>query len=90
VKRQNNKRIYRDKNGREYQKEQYFIGGKMKFRRVYVIDGMPADEFYERNAGVIEMVIDGNFHLVDGKNDLDNCCEEPNPSDKEDMGDLPF
>lgn len=90
MKKQKNRRIYQDKDGREYQKESYFIGGKMKFRRVYVIDGIPADEFYEKNATVIEMVIDGDFHLVDDKNDSANCYDEPIPSDKKDVGDLPF
>lgn len=64
MKKQNNKSIYRDKDGHEYQKESYFIGGKMKFRRVYVIDGIPTDEFYEKNATVIEKLIDENFHLI--------------------------
>jgi len=90
VKKRNNKRTYRDKDGREYQKERYFIGGKMKFRRIYLIDGIPADQFYEKNATVIEMVIDGDFHLVDGKIDADTSYEEPIPSDKRDVNDLPF
>ena len=72
MKERNNIRIYRDKHGREYRKEKYFIGGKMKFRRVYVIDGMPADEFYDKNATVIELMIDGNFHLLNDKNDAYN------------------
>ena len=90
MKKQKSKRIYRDKDGREFQKNSYVIGGKMKFRRVHVIDGIPADEFYEENATVIEMVIDGDFHLVDGKNDSDNCYDEPIPSGKKNVGDLPF
>lgn len=58
----------------------------MKFRRVYVIDGIPADEFYEKNATVIERVMDGDFHLIN-QNDSDN---GPIPSDKKNEGDLPF
>lgn len=46
------RKIYRDKKGREYIKESYFVGGKMKFRRIFDIDGIPEDEFYERNATI--------------------------------------
>lgn len=43
------KNIYKDRKGRDYIKEAYFVGGKMKFRKVYVIDGIPVEEFYEKN-----------------------------------------
>ena len=45
------KKIHRDKNGCEFIKETYFIGGKMKFHKIYLVDGIPADEFYERLEG---------------------------------------
>ncbi|MBX9852847.1 MAG: hypothetical protein K2X86_13975 [Cytophagaceae bacterium] len=84
-----NIRIYRDKEGRNYLKESYFIGGKMKFRRIYLVDGIPADEFYEKNANEIDKVIDGNFHLIDNNSDLDNGSNELTSSRKE-VDDLPF
>ena len=62
MKNQNNRRVYVDKDGCEYHKDKYFIGGKMKFRRVYLIDGIPADEFYEKNTTVIDRVLDGDYH----------------------------
>jgi hypothetical protein len=37
-------KIYRDSHG-EYIRETVFMNGKMKLRRTYVIDGIPADEF---------------------------------------------
>jgi hypothetical protein len=58
------KKIYKDKNGREFIKESYFVGGKMKFRRIYVIDGIPADEFYEKNATDLEFFMNGDYHLM--------------------------
>ena len=87
---QYNKRIYEDKKGRKYQKEMYFTGGKMKFRRVYVIDGIPADEFYRKNATAIEMLLDGDFHLLDEKIESANCYGNSIPFRKGDVGDLPF
>jgi hypothetical protein len=58
------KRIYKDKNGREFIKKSYIIGGKMKFRRIYVIDGIPADEFYEKNVTDLGFFIHGDYHLM--------------------------
>ena len=58
------KKIHKDKNGREFIKESYFVGGKMKFRRIYVIDGIPADEFYEKNATDLDFFMNGDYHLM--------------------------
>lgn len=40
------KKIHKDKNGHEFIRESYFVRGKMKFRKIYVVDGIPADQFY--------------------------------------------
>jgi hypothetical protein len=90
VARQNKKRTYLDKKGRQYQKHSYFVGGKMKFHRIYVVDGIPVDEFYENNATVIDLVIDENFHLIKDSIDFDDSCTRPNPVDKNDIRDFPF
>jgi putative NIF3 family GTP cyclohydrolase 1 type 2 len=58
------KKIHRDKKGREFIKEPYFVGGKMKFRRIYVIDGMPADEFYEKNATALDFYLNGDYEVM--------------------------
>ena len=58
------KKIHIDKNGREFIKETYFVGGKMKFRRIYVIDGIPADEFYEKNATDLDFYLNGDHELM--------------------------
>ncbi|WP_367389850.1 hypothetical protein [Lewinella sp. LCG006] len=60
----NKKKIHSDKKGREFIKELYFVGGKMKFRRVYVIDGIPADEFYEQNATDLDFYLNGDYEVM--------------------------
>lgn len=58
------KQIHIDKNGREYIMEAYFVGGKMKFHRIYVIEGVRADEFYEKNATDLDFYINGDYELM--------------------------
>ncbi len=90
-----NKKIHRDKNGREFIKETYFIGGKMKFRRIYVIDGIPADEFYEKNATDLDFYLNEDYELMNSEKDSNNHFIEQNNKefdslDNEDLKDLPF
>jgi hypothetical protein len=47
--------IYKDKKG-EYIKQQHFVRGKQKFMKIDVIDGIPADKFYEQNADSITLL----------------------------------
>lgn len=89
------KRIHRDKNGREFIKETYFVGGKMKTRRIYVIDGMPVDEFYEKNATDLDFYLNGDYWLMDTEKDSENHLNEQNSKEldslgNEDINDLPF
>ena len=58
------KKIHRDKNGREFIKEAYFVRGKMKFHRIYVIEGIPTDEFYEKNATDLDFYMHGDYELI--------------------------
>jgi len=67
VKNNRKKKIHIDKNGREFIKETYFVGGKMKFRRIYIIDGIPADEFYEKNATDLDFYLNGDYELMSGE-----------------------
>jgi hypothetical protein len=92
-KRENKKHI--DKNGHEFIKETYFVGGKMKFRRIYVIDGIPADEFYEKNATDMDFYLNGDYELMNSENDSNNYFNEKNSKgsgsvDNENLKDLPF
>lgn len=64
MKKKSNKKIHKDKIGREFIKETYFVGGKMKFRRVYVIDGISADDFYEQNATDFDFHLNGDYELI--------------------------
>lgn len=88
------KKIHKDKKGREFIKESYFVGGKMKFRRIYVIDGIPADEFYEKNATDLDFYMNGDYHLM-SENESHNIDTlkndtESEANDNEDLEDLPF
>ncbi len=88
------KKIHKDKNGREFIKESYFVGEKMKFRRVNVIDGIPADEFYEKNATDIDFYLNGDYHLMYSENESKNhdtmqTDAESEVIDNENLKDLP-
>ena len=71
-------KIYKDKNGREFIKKSYFVGGKMKFQRIYVIDGIPADKFYEKNATDLDFYLNGDYELINSKTDSNNHSNERN------------
>jgi putative NIF3 family GTP cyclohydrolase 1 type 2 len=95
VKNKRKNKIHRDKNGREFIKEVYFVGGKMKFHKIYVIDGIPADEFYEKNATDLDFFVNGDYELMSSAKDSnthgseqDN--KEPDSIDNEDLKDIPF
>jgi putative NIF3 family GTP cyclohydrolase 1 type 2 len=66
------KKIHKDKNGSEFIKETYFVGGKMKFRRIYVIDGISADEFYEKNATDLDFYLNGDYELMSSERDIND------------------
>ena len=87
------KKIHTDQRGREFIKETYFIGGKMKVRKVYMIDGIPEEEFYERNATDIEHKINGDYWLISYEKEANSCLDdakqESNVSDDK-IEDLPF
>lgn len=89
------KKIQRDKNGREFIKEAYFVGGKMKFHRIYLIEGKPADEFYEKNATDLDFLINQDYHLMNSVNESNNFdtlqnYKESEANDYENLKDLPF
>lgn len=71
-------KIHKDKNGREYIKESYFVGGKMKFRRVYVIDGIIAEDFYEQNASDIDHYVNGEYWKISYEKDSTKYRTESN------------
>jgi len=64
MKKKQKKKIHKDKKGREFIKQRYFVGGKMKFHRVYVINGIPEDEYYKNNASDMELYLRGDYHLI--------------------------
>ena len=95
MKNKRKKKIHRDKNGREFIKQTYFVGGKMKHDRIYVIDGIPENEFYEKNATDLDFFINGDYELMSCNIDSNNHFDDPKTkesdlSDNNDINDLPF
>lgn len=88
------RKVHTDKNGRDYLKESYFVGGKMKFRRIYVIDGMTEEEFYEKNASDIDHLINGEYWKISYEKEFIDCPVEQNKNESElsdnEIEDLPF
>ena len=70
------RKIHKDKNGREFIKQSYFIGGKQKFRRVYLIDGIPEEEFYEQNASDIDHLMNGDYWLISYEKENSDSIED--------------
>ena len=93
VKKERKKKINKDKKGRDYIKESFFANGKMKFRRIYIIDGVPADEFYEKNATDLDFYLNGDYWLMEsGKSsNIHSNGQNKQDSDLSDNNeDLPF
>jgi len=57
------RKIRKDSKG-EFYYRQYFINGKMKLEKIYVIDGIPLDEFYENNADEITLLQNGDYEIL--------------------------
>lgn len=65
----------------------------MKFRRVYVIDGLPVNEFIKKNSTDLDFYLNGDYELMTGEKDIDNLNNEQSKkaSDLSDNSeDLPF
>ena len=95
MKNKRKKKIYITKNGREFIKKTYFVGGKMKHDRIYLIDGIPENEFYEKNATDLDFYLNGDYELMSSEKDSDNHFNEQNNKafdsrDNENLEDLPF
>jgi hypothetical protein len=93
VKNKRKENIFSDKSGREFIKETYFVGGKMKFRRIYVIDGISADEFYEKNATELDFYLNRDHELINIKSDSNNHFNTQNKHESDlsdNKEDLPF
>lgn len=95
MKNKSRKKIHRDKNGREFIKEYFFVGGNMKFHRFYIFDGIPADEFYEKNATDLDFYLNGDYELMTSEKDSNKHFNEQNSKaldslDNEDLEDLLF
>jgi hypothetical protein len=56
-------RIRKDNKG-EYILRSYFVRGKQKFYREYVIDGIPVEEYWEKYADPIALMQNGDYDLL--------------------------
>lgn len=95
MKNKRKKKIHKDKNGREFIKKTYFVGGKMKHDRIYLIDGIPENEFYEKNATDLDFFINGDYELMSCNKDSEDKDNVPSNNeadlkDNADLNDLPF
>jgi hypothetical protein len=54
----------------------------MKFGRIYLIDGIPADEFYKENATDLDFYLNGDFELMSCNRDSDNQSDLPDLFDR--------
>ncbi|MBK8477592.1 MAG: hypothetical protein IPL39_15220 [Opitutaceae bacterium] len=52
------------KKGRDYRLETYFVGGKMKHRRIPLIEGQPVDEFLRAHADDGFLAAEGYFEIL--------------------------
>lgn len=84
------KKIHKDKNGREFIKEPYFVGGKMKFKRIYVIDGIPVDEFYLNNATDWDFYLNGDYELMEMDFNTHSDVEKSDNENDIDVDGIPF
>ena len=57
------KRVLKDDQG-EYRFEVFFVKGKQKRMKVRLIDGMPVNEFVERNADDIFLLQSGQYEIL--------------------------
>lgn len=54
----------RTDNKGQYILQQYFVGGKMKHERIYVIDSIPVDVYYNQNADSIVLLQNGDYEVL--------------------------
>jgi hypothetical protein len=52
------------KKSKDFRTEIYFVGGKMKKRRIPLIDGMEVEEFIRRNADDVYLMQEGHFDIL--------------------------
>jgi hypothetical protein len=71
MKKKKKPKIHRDKHG-EFIYQKYFVRGKMKLENIYIVDGIPAQEFYEQNADPITLVQNGDYDILYARELEDN------------------
>ena len=77
------------RNDRDYRLETYFVGGKMKHRRIPLIEGHAVDEFLRANADDTFLAAEGHFELLHERECERNQADAP-PLHEDDNGMIPF
>ena len=52
------------KKGRDFRFETCFVGGKMKKRKIPLVEGQPVDDFIRQNADDIFLLQEGHFEIL--------------------------
>lgn len=68
------------KKGRDYRLETYFVGGKMRHRKIPLIDSQPVDELLRAHADDAVLAAEGHFEIL-GERDADNQASEHQTGD---------
>ena len=77
----------RPQKGRDYRLETYFVGGKMKHRRIPLIAGLLAEEFLHAHADDAFLAAEGHFDLL---HERERSQATPEPLFKDDNDTNPF
>lgn len=73
------------KKNKDYRYEIYFVGGKMKKRKIPLIEGLEVDEFIRRNADDAYLMAEGHWDILHER-EIER--SQPPPLDRN--GSLPF
>ena len=82
------------KKSKHYRTEVFFVRGKMKKRKIPLIDGLEPEEFIRRNADDIFLLQEGYFEILyereQERNKTEQAVPEPPDSASESVTSLPF
>lgn len=75
------------KKNRDYRVEIYFVRGKMKKRKIPLIDGMEINEFVRRNADDTFLIENGYYEILHEREMQRNASKERLTNEKEGAND---
>jgi hypothetical protein len=81
------------RNSKDFRFETYFVRGKMKRRRIRLIDGLDADEWIRRNADDVFLVQEGYYEVLHERENERAAFDAPSPmvpSEESEDDSVPF